>query len=101
MNSLQRAGMSMLSGIGEMLTGGRFSEGVQTGMEAFSRGARRMPRPVDPSAIVSRTRRGFGGMFGSTTRSSGRNYTETMTKKGLFGMGGRSGSIKIHRGMMD
>lgn len=99
---LSRAGMRMLGGLQDAISpSGRGGRAINDFLGQTANQSRRMPRPLDPSAIVSTTRRGPGGLFGSTTTTAGRNSTTTMTKKGLFGMGGRSGSISINRGMMD
>jgi hypothetical protein len=100
---LSRAGMRMMGAFQDVMSpGGGGGRAINDFMGQTAGQARRMPRaPMSPSTMVTRSPRGRGGMFGSTTTYDNPNFLKTDTRKGLFGLGGRSSSLQVRRPPMD
>lgn len=100
---LSRAGMRMLGAFQDTMSpGGRGGSAINDFLSQTAGQSRKMPRtPMSPNTMMTRAPRGRGGMFGSTTTYDNPSFLRTDTKKGLFGMGGRSSSLQIRRPPMD
>jgi len=100
---LSRAGMRMVAAFQDTLSpGGQGGRAIHQFLDQTTGQSRKMPRSsISPNTMMTRTPRGRGGMFGSTTTYDNPNFLKTDINRGLFGMGGRSSSLQIRRPPMD